>query len=77
MGTENIKPSRVLRYPFQIAGPTFVEITNRYQPKAKPHLSIWETGFIYIQIIAPSLFELRALLIILNHYHIFLFIVKV
>jgi len=36
LGTENIKPSLFLRYPFQIAGPTFVEIPNRYQPKAKP-----------------------------------------
>jgi len=30
METENIKPSLFLRYPLQIAGPTYVEITNRY-----------------------------------------------
>jgi hypothetical protein len=30
MGIENIKASRVLGYPFQIAGPTFVEIPNRH-----------------------------------------------
>jgi len=35
MGAENIKPSLFLRYPFQIADPTFVEITNRYPTKSK------------------------------------------
>lgn len=46
MGTENIKPSLFLRYPFQIAGPTIVEIPNRYQPKDKPHPLIEEWGLI-------------------------------
>jgi hypothetical protein len=41
MGTENIKPGLFLRYPFQIAGPTFVDITNRYPIKREtPPLSV-------------------------------------
>ena len=54
-----------------------IVVSNSQFKNPKPHLSNRETGFINIQIIAPSLFELRALLMILNHYHKVTFIVKV
>jgi hypothetical protein len=47
MGTENIKPSLFLRYPFLIAAPAIVAISNRYPTKKETPALFMRNGAFY------------------------------